>query len=216
MGNKETGINTLREDKKDMILKTASGLFAEKGFSSVGIRDIAGKAGVNISMISYYFGGKTGILKEILSDFLDKYSNLITSAIDESEDTFVFIENLVARIVPFFRQNTEAVLIFVTELPVDSSDITEFKAEKIRGFVQFLEKILAKSKIPLDEKYLPGIIGPVFFSVIFSHFLFKPVVSKTFNMDFNEDFYIRYTQIIKTILTGMLRELQTSFKNKEL
>lgn len=53
-------------DTKTKILDTARKLFADRGFDGVSVRDITGAAGVNISMISYYFGGKEGLYEEIL------------------------------------------------------------------------------------------------------------------------------------------------------
>ena len=37
---------------------SAEKLFADKGFAATSTRDIAKSAGVNVSMISYYFGSK--------------------------------------------------------------------------------------------------------------------------------------------------------------
>ena len=50
---------------RDRIIDTAKTLFAEKGFYGVSVRDITGSAGVNTSMISYYFGGKDGLYETI-------------------------------------------------------------------------------------------------------------------------------------------------------
>lgn len=50
---------------KDRIMDTAKRLFADKGFEGVSVRDITGEAGVNNSMISYYFGGKDGLYEAI-------------------------------------------------------------------------------------------------------------------------------------------------------
>ena len=46
----------------------ATPLFAEKGFNGVSVREIAGFAGVNVSMISYYFGGKEGLYAAVLNE----------------------------------------------------------------------------------------------------------------------------------------------------
>lgn len=40
------------------IINSAAYLFSRKGFAGAGVREIAARAGVNISMISYYYGGK--------------------------------------------------------------------------------------------------------------------------------------------------------------
>ncbi|MBL7546218.1 MAG: TetR/AcrR family transcriptional regulator [Bdellovibrionaceae bacterium] len=62
--------------KRD-ILKCARTLFAKKGFEGVSVREIAKESGQNISMISYYFGGKEGLYKEILSDHMKLVSGAV-------------------------------------------------------------------------------------------------------------------------------------------
>jgi AcrR family transcriptional regulator len=48
-------------ETKSRLLRAAVLLFAEKGYGSVAIREIAGAADRNASLISYHFGGKQGI-----------------------------------------------------------------------------------------------------------------------------------------------------------
>lgn len=55
-----------KTDKRDHILLTAEELFAVKGFDGTSVRDIANQAGVNLAMISYYFGSKENLLKELI------------------------------------------------------------------------------------------------------------------------------------------------------
>jgi len=52
-------------DKQVQILLSAEKLFAEKGFSGTSVRDIADEAGVNVAMISYYFGSKEKLLEAL-------------------------------------------------------------------------------------------------------------------------------------------------------
>ena len=51
-------------DKK--ILYTAENYLQKRGFDATSTRDIAKSAGVNVSMISYYFGSKEKLFEEIL------------------------------------------------------------------------------------------------------------------------------------------------------
>lgn len=46
-------------------MESAEKLFAEKGFAGTSVRDIADEAGVNLAMISYYFGSKEKLLEAI-------------------------------------------------------------------------------------------------------------------------------------------------------
>lgn len=52
-------------EKQIQIMEVAEALFAEKGFNGTSVRDIADKAGVNLAMISYYFGSKDKLLEAI-------------------------------------------------------------------------------------------------------------------------------------------------------
>ncbi|WP_431212540.1 TetR family transcriptional regulator [Puia sp. P3] len=53
-------------DKREHILTSAEKLFAEKGFDGTSVRDIAQLAGVNLAMISYYFGSKEKLLEALI------------------------------------------------------------------------------------------------------------------------------------------------------
>jgi AcrR family transcriptional regulator len=94
-------------DPKKRILAAAISLFAQKGFAAVGVREIAAEAGVNIAMISYYYDGKIGILKEILEKFFDRYMQVFEGIDDESKTPEACVRGLIHNIVHFVRENTE-------------------------------------------------------------------------------------------------------------
>lgn len=54
------------ENKREHILTAAEELFGEKGFDATSVRDIAHHAGVNLAMISYYFGSKEKLLESLI------------------------------------------------------------------------------------------------------------------------------------------------------
>ena len=55
-------------EKRGHILKIAEALFAQNGFNGTSVRDIAEAANVNISMISYYFGSKEGLMQALFQE----------------------------------------------------------------------------------------------------------------------------------------------------
>ena len=55
-------------DKKKHILESAEKLFAAKGFEASTVRDIADEAGVNLAMISYYFGSKEKMMESLFQE----------------------------------------------------------------------------------------------------------------------------------------------------
>lgn len=56
---------------RNAILFAAQQIFAEKGFSEAGVRDITARAGVNPSLVSRYFGGKLKLFEAALDAALD-------------------------------------------------------------------------------------------------------------------------------------------------
>ena len=52
-------------DKQIAIINTAEKLFALNGFDGTSVRDIAHEAGVNLAMISYYFGSKEKLMEAV-------------------------------------------------------------------------------------------------------------------------------------------------------
>ena len=56
------------KDKKKHILLTAEKLFAVKGYQAATVRDIADEAGVNLAMISYYFGSKEKMMESLFHE----------------------------------------------------------------------------------------------------------------------------------------------------
>jgi AcrR family transcriptional regulator len=61
--------HTAKDDAKDLLLDAAIRLFAKKGFDGASVKDIADKAGVNVSLVSYHFSGKEGLYKTCLEQF---------------------------------------------------------------------------------------------------------------------------------------------------
>lgn len=62
-------------DKQIQIMEAAEKLFADKGFAGSSVRDIAEAAGVNLAMISYYFGSKEKLM-EAMFQYRGQYLQL--------------------------------------------------------------------------------------------------------------------------------------------
>jgi len=71
--------------KQVQIMEMAELLFAEKGFNGTSVRDIAGKAKVNLAMISYYFGSKDKLLEAIFS-YRGEYIKLKLESMIENKE----------------------------------------------------------------------------------------------------------------------------------
>lgn len=55
---------------REAILRAGQKLFAETGYATTGVREIAAEAGVNSALVRRYFGSKEGLLRAALKDVL--------------------------------------------------------------------------------------------------------------------------------------------------
>lgn len=58
----------MRKEKQTHIITAAERLFAHQGYEGTSLRDIAAAAGVNVSMISYYFGSKEKLIEALFEE----------------------------------------------------------------------------------------------------------------------------------------------------
>jgi AcrR family transcriptional regulator len=58
---------------KEKIIDAALELFYHQGFAGTTVRQIAKEADANVALISYYFGGKKGLLEQLMVQFYEGY-----------------------------------------------------------------------------------------------------------------------------------------------
>ena len=66
---------------REALIRAATIRFGEEGFAAAPIRAIAADAGVNLSLISYYFGGKQGLYEACARDIAGRLSAIAGRAI---------------------------------------------------------------------------------------------------------------------------------------
>jgi len=72
-------------EKQLQIIETSERLFAQKGFDATSVRDIAEDAGINVAMISYYFGSKEKLMEAIFEAKIGKVQMRVEALLkDES------------------------------------------------------------------------------------------------------------------------------------
>jgi AcrR family transcriptional regulator len=92
----------VNQDSKTELLRAARKLFAEKGFDGTSVKDLADEAGVNVSLVSYFFGGKEALYVACLEEAGRKVLELAVRVLQppKSAEEFrvrltLFIEELI-------------------------------------------------------------------------------------------------------------------------
>ncbi len=129
-----TAIRAKGQQRVTDILNAARAILIEDGYIQFSLRNVAGRAGIHLSNLQYYFAGKDelihGLMEFIGQGYMDKYEELFSTLPQDGELRF------------------EAVLDYLI------SDIKD--AETRRFFIQFwalLESSDAHSGVLLNELY---------------------------------------------------------------
>jgi AcrR family transcriptional regulator len=134
-------------DKQQHILLVAEKFFAEKGFDGTSVRDIAKEAGVNIAMISYYFGSKEKMLESLILSRMAglkiELENLLNEVFEPLEKIEKLIEIYTARIC----KNKEIYKIMYFELSSQqrSASLEVFTAVK-KNNLEYIETIMREGQ----------------------------------------------------------------------
>lgn len=189
-----------KKEPRDRILKAAVLLFAQKGFSGVGVREIAKQAEVNIAMISYYFEGKVGILKAIMEEFFDRYTVIFEEVRNLHGSPDEQVRLIVRRLVEFVRRETDLALVAYNEMPLDVPEIAQLKAQKVTEIIAQLGWLIAKFELdPVQDAWRMGVIGPSLISMIVGNFRLRPVQQQVFQYTYDDDYYEKLIDMIGTL-----------------
>lgn len=218
---KEASVTTEHQTAaKQRIFDAALDLFAHKGYAAVGVREIARQAGVNISMINYYYGEKAGILKAVINECYDRYLKAIKPVGDEDLPLEDHVRKMVRTVVQFFRENTELAIVAFDVIPLDIPEVMELKHRWVSGIresmTNFRRKLGIDPRDPLQESVGPAILV----AIILNHFQGKYAAEqhpqyKGYTAVMDDAFYDRYaTSLSEILLYGYTTRLAQSVKEE--
>lgn len=122
------------------ILEAARGLFVEKGFAAVSMREIAEASGVTKSLIHHHFGSKDQLWEEVKQHAFDAYAarqkEMLETATEPGPE---LLRDSVVAYFHFLKNNPDVVRLFSwTHLERDEAcgendrDLVELGAERVR------------------------------------------------------------------------------------
>jgi AcrR family transcriptional regulator len=145
-------------DKKELLLDVAEELFSEHGFEGTSTRMLAKKAGINLAMISYYFGSKEKLF-EMLVERKTSYMLEILKALNESEsDSFKKIETMIDLYVDRILKNGRFHRILQREISLQqrtelSDKISSLLLRNAKAYADIIQEGIDRGEFrPVDVK----------------------------------------------------------------
>lgn len=154
------------------IIQAATKLFARLGLDKCSTREIAKESDSNISLISYYFGGKEGLYKEVMRDHALEIKASVSKIIDYSKnnpktkESFIHQISMMIENMIWFRINhPEMSKIFAREKLTGMVHAKEIHEEIFYPMVQKVYEIFIEGQ---KKGYVRADVNPALFFVTLS------------------------------------------------
>lgn len=204
-----------KQDAKTCILAAAAKLFSKCGLDKTSTRDISKDSRANISLISYHFGGKEGLYREVIREFALKVSEKVQPTITEfrsqpmTKELFMKeVETMVGNMIEMRLSHPEISLILAREkiegMPLSKEVHEEIFYPMIQNFFAMFKA--AQSKGIVKESLHPAIFFMMISEGVFGFFEMmdcKTQINKDCE-EFIQDTNLLKKQVVEIFLTGAL------------
>ncbi|MCH8569405.1 MAG: TetR family transcriptional regulator [Balneolales bacterium] len=198
--------------KQDLILNAAELLFAEHGFKGTTTRAIAKKAGVNIAMLSYYFGGKEQLLHAVIERFSERLSAVFSDVGQKHTDPIIRLQKWIEAYIDYIFDHPNHARIVYRHVSVSKNkeDIVKLISEfnNVRTIVvdAIEDGINAGYFHPIDAQLaITTIIAPVNAMVLEANVMrhrlnLKEQRGKLYPSEFRERVKLHMIQVYQSLL----------------
>lgn len=202
-------------DAKQCILEAAAKLFSKCGLDKTSTRDISKDSQANISLISYHFGGKEGLYREVIREFAIKVREKVQPSISElqnqpmSKELFKReVEIMVENMIQMRTSHPEISLILAREkiegMPLSKDIHEEIFYPMIQKFFEMFKAAQAKGIV--REGLHPALFFILLSEGVFGFFEIMDCKTKIIDdcKDLINDTNLFKKQVVDTLLNGVL------------
>jgi AcrR family transcriptional regulator len=144
--NKMNRREASKKETRQLILRAARRLFAQKGMEECTIRDIATEAGVSPASVVVHFKSKTALLEEALNRDIDK---AMTELITSLPEGLTLLESLMHLATGFFRlydSNRNLYRAFIRQTIFEPAGEPPNLSRQSEQYILFLSGMLEEEK----------------------------------------------------------------------
>lgn len=196
---------------RERIFKIATVLFAQKGYHAVGVREIAEAAAVKLPMISYYFGGKQELLKEIITQGFARYYGCINEEVSDKEGTEQKALAVAGGTIRFFREFPEIALVTFSSFPVDMAEVHSLRTSLIKKHSHLKPRLYQELGLDPKDPAMVHVFSEFIYAIVRNHFQYRyslnfyPTAEQIYTRQkivknveelFDDAFYQRYAEIV--------------------
>lgn len=176
-----------KQETEELIFEAARQVFQRDGYYGARMQDIADEAGINKSMLHYYFRSKDKLFQQVYQKEMSKFMPVILELLNSDQPLDQKIEDIIGAYYEHWNRNPKLIPFIIVEMNLNPDRFKDFIKEKKRSFPnKFTEQIneaVEKGEImPIaPEQLLVSIVGLTLFP-----FIGKTMISTLFDFDEGE------------------------------
>jgi len=105
-----------KQKTEDKIMQAAKDIFVKKGKSGARMQEIADKAGINKSLLHYYYRSKDKLFGAVFQFAFSRFAPNLFEAIDKSDDIFEVIEIFISKYLDIINKNPFIPMFILNEV----------------------------------------------------------------------------------------------------
>jgi AcrR family transcriptional regulator len=196
-------------EKHHHILLKAEELFAQKGYEGSTVRDIAQAAGVNLAMISYYFGSKEKLIETLFAERMGSIRLRIESvvnndAISPFQKLEILIDQHIDRV--FERQSFYKVMLHEQMLNQNEAILLSIKKYKLE-FITLIKDVIEQGK---KQELFKGDTDMMLLLTSMTGTVMQMLINKNYYKEFNHHEKMKddvYESMLKQKLSSHIKSL---------
>jgi AcrR family transcriptional regulator len=148
----------MQENTEQKILDAAIDVFVRKGFSGARMQEIADQAGINKSLLHYYFRSKKALFRIIIEKTFGELIPQFSQAINSDGTVLQKFESVIKKYIQALRNNPHLPLFILHELSQNRAEFVEemkAKATNFPDFQRFFKQMMEEMAAGTIRAYNP-------------------------------------------------------------
>ena len=178
-----------KENTEEKILNAAKEVFVEKGKDGARMQEIADKAGINKSLLHYYYRNKEKLFGAVFQFAFERFAPKIMNVFNNEDDLFMQIENFISLYIDMISRNPFIPMFILNEVNKNNTGFV-IKVIKMVGInpSQYRDKIYSEIEKGTIRKIDPNQLIVNIIAMCLFPFIGKPIIQIIVFDDNKEDY----------------------------
>jgi AcrR family transcriptional regulator len=113
-------------DAEKRLIEAGKEILEETGFSGLSVRAVAARAGVNLGLVSYHFGGKAAFVHRVATELYEEFFHDFSLQVEEEEDALLALRKGLLRLARFVRDRRRLIRSLLRDVADGNAEATHF------------------------------------------------------------------------------------------